>query len=146
MGSSFLSAFLVIFSFNFVVACGLTSALNLLSAKSFPAGYLYPIITSSLLGVFCGTNSFAISQGGRLFFGVKLLTGSGLYELTAYIFVAAATARLTVWNQAGWLSGDLERVNQKPVKPTKSEMPVLAFGILFLLAAAAIEAHGIVKA
>ncbi len=145
LGDSFLSALFAIFSFNLVVACGLTAAINLLSAKSVPAGYLYPMIMSCILGILRGTDSFAISQGGRLFLGAKLLTGAGLYEITAYVFIAAATARLTLWNQTGWLSGRLERVNQKPNKLTRLELLVLMVGVLFLFAAAIIEANGIMS-
>jgi len=147
LGNSFLSAFFAIFLFNLVVGCGFTVAANLISAKHFPIGYLYPLVQVSLFGIFLGTNSFAVSQGGRLFLGARLITGSGLYEISAYVFVAAATARLTLWNQTGWLGGSLERIKKtQEIKLARSELFVLAFGVVLLLAAAVIEAGGIMGA
>ena len=133
--------------FNLVGGCGITVAANLISAKSIPLGYLYPLVQVSLFGIFLGTNSFAISQGGRLFPSLTLVTGAGFYELTAYILVAAATAKLTLWNQTGLLGGSLERIKKThKIKLARSELSVLAFGVLLLLAAAVIEASSIMGA
>ena len=68
LGNSFFSVFFAIFLFNLLVGCGLSVALNLLSAKSIPLGYLYPLIQVSLFGIFLGTDSFAITHGSKLFF------------------------------------------------------------------------------
>jgi len=141
LGSSFLSAFFAIFLFNLVVGCGFTVAANLISAKSIPLGYLYPSVQVILFGIFLGTNSFAISQGSRLFPSLTLVTGAGFYELTAYILVAVATAKLTLWNQTGLLGGSLERIKKRQeIELARSELFVLIFGISLLLAGAVIEA------
>jgi uncharacterized membrane protein SpoIIM required for sporulation len=101
----------------------------------------------SLFGIFLGTNSFAINQGGRLFPSVTLVTGAGFYEFTAYILVAVATAKLTLWNQTGLLGGSLERIKKtQEIKLARSELSVLVFGVLLLLVAAIIEAGGIMGA
>lgn len=147
LGNNFLSAFFAIFLFNLVIGCGFTVAANLISAKSIPLGYLYPLVQVSLFGIFLGTNSFAISQGGRLFPSLTLVTGAGFYELTAYIFVAAAIAKLTLWNQTGLLGGSLERIKKmQEIELSRSELFVLVFGVLLLLVAAVVEAGGIMGA
>jgi len=147
LGNSFLSAFFAIFLFNLVVGCGFTVGANLISAKFIPLGYLYPLVQVSLFGIFLGTNSFAISEGGRLFPSLALVTGAGFYELTAYILVAVATAKLTLWNQTGLLGGSLERIKKtREIKLVRSELFVLVFGVLLLLAAAVMEAGGIMGA
>jgi uncharacterized membrane protein SpoIIM required for sporulation len=146
-GNSFLSAFFAIFLFNLVVGCGITVAANLISAKSIPLGYLYPSVQVCLFGIFLGTNSFATSQGGRLFPSLTLVTGAGFYELTAYVLVAVATAKLTLWNQTALLGGSLERIKKmQKLELTRAELFVLVFGVLLLLVAAAIEAGGIMGA
>jgi len=145
LGNGFFSAFLTIFLFNLVVGCGLTVALNLLSAKSIPLGYFYPLIQVSIFGIFLGTDSFAISHGSRLFPSITIISGAGFYELTAYTLVAAATARLTLWNQTGWLGGSLERIKtRKELKLERSEVFTATLGVLLLLVAAAIEAISII--
>ena len=102
---------------------------------------------ASLFGIFLGTDSFAISHGGRLFPSLMLVTGAGFYEITAYVLVAAATERLTLWKQTGWLGGSLQRIKKtQEIKFARSELFVLVFGVLLLLAAAVIEAGGIVSA
>jgi len=147
LGNGFLSAFFAIFLFNLVIGCGITVAANLISAKSIPLGYLYPLVQVSLFGIFLGTNSFVISHGGRLFPGLTLVTGAGFYELTAYILVAVATAKLTLWNQTALLGGSLERIRKmQEIKLARAELFVLVFGVLLLLVAAVIEAGGIMGA
>ena len=88
LGNSFLSAFLIIFFFNLLVGCGFTVALNLLSAKSVPIGYFYPLVQICLFGIFLGTDSFTLSHGGRFFPSPNLVIGAGFYEFTTYILVA----------------------------------------------------------
>lgn len=146
IGNTFLSVFLPIFLFNLVVGGGLTVAINLLSVKSIPLGYFYPLIHVSLYGIFLGTDSFAISHGSRFFPSVTLVYGPGFYELTGFIFIAAATARLTLLNQTGWLSGSLERIkSKKDLKLSRSEILAVIFGALLLLVAAIKEALGIIS-
>ena len=53
--------------FNGVVASGLIVVANLFRIKEFPLGYLPVLFHWSLFGVFLGSDSFAYSQGGRLF-------------------------------------------------------------------------------
>jgi hypothetical protein len=89
------------FYLTFVVGGGLTVALNLLSIKSIPLGYFYPLINMSFFGIFLGTDSFGISHGSRFFPSITVVYGSGFYEFTGFIFVAAATASLTLFNQTG---------------------------------------------
>ena len=145
LGNSFLSAFLIIFFFNLLVGCGFTVALNLLSAKSVPIGYFYPLVQICLFGIFLGTDSFTLSHGGRFFPSPNLVIGAGFYEFTTYILVVLATAKFTMWNQTGWLSGSLERVKmRRELKLARSEGFTLVLAVLLLVAAAVIEANGII--
>ncbi len=148
LGNSFLSVFFAIFLFNLLVGCGLSVALNLLSAKSIPLGYLYPLIQVSLFGIFLGTDSFAITHGSKLFPSIiTLVGGAGFYELTSYVLVATATAGFTLWNQTGWLGGSLVKIRErKELKLSRSELFTITIGVLLLLVAGAIEAIGIMGA
>jgi len=146
IGNDFLSVFLPIFLFNLVIGGGLTVAINLLSVKSIPLGYFYPLINISLYGIFLGTDSFGISHGSRFFPSITVVYGPGFYELTGFIFIAAATARLTLFNQTGWLSGSLERVkNRNVLKLTRSESYAIIFGVLLLVIAATKETLSILN-
>jgi hypothetical protein len=147
LGNDFLSAFLTIFLFNVVVGCGLIVALNLLSAESIPLGYLYPLIQIILFGIFLGTDSFAVRYGSRFFPSITtLVNGPGFYELTAFVLVAAATARLTLSNQTGWLGGSFIKIKErKQLKLSRSELLTAIVGVSLLLVAAAIEATGIMR-
>jgi len=101
-------------------------------------------VQASLFGIFLGTDSFAISHGGRFFPSLTLVTGAGFYELTAFILVAVSTTKLALWNQTGWLRGNLERIKKtQEIKLARSELFVLVFGVLLLLVATVIEAGGI---
>jgi len=73
LGNNFLSAFFGIFLFNLIVGCGFIVATNFISAKSISLGYVYPLVQASLFGIFLGTDSFAISHGGRLFPSLMLV-------------------------------------------------------------------------
>lgn len=144
LGNTFLSTFLTIFLFNLIAACGFTVAANLLSVKSVPLGILYPMVQTCLFGIFLGTDSFGISHGGRLFPSISIVTGAGFYELTAYVLVASATAKFTLLNQTGWLSGNLERVKTRhDLKLTRADVLALILGVILLLVAAIIESKGI---
>jgi hypothetical protein len=146
LGNTFFSVFLTIVLFNLIVACGFTIVANLLSVKSFPLGYFYPLIQIILYGIFLGTDSFGISHGNRLFPSLTVFNGAGPYELTTYILIAAATAKISVYNQTGWMGGSFLR-NRKlsEIKLSHSETFAIALGILLLFIAAIIEALGILQ-
>ena len=144
LGNSLPGVLLTIFAFNLVVGCGLTVAMNLLSVKSIPVGYFYPLVQIGLFGIFLGTDSFAVSHGTRFFPSVAFVGMPGFYEFTAYILFAAATAKFSLWNQTGWLGGAIERVKErKELRLAQSELFTMIMGALFLLLGAVMEANGI---
>lgn len=105
-------------------------------------GYCFTFIIMILYGVLLGTNSF-IDGDAKIFPSMEFFTRAGFYELNAYVLIAAATAKLTMWNQTGWLSGNLERVKtRRSLKLKKTEVSVLIIGIVLLLIAAIIESIG----
>ena len=117
----------------------------MLSARHFSLGYFYPLIQISLYGIFLGTDSFTISKGIRIFPSLGLFAGAGFYEFTAYVLFAASTAKFTLWNQTGWLSGNLEKIKTRhDLRLKKSEVLTLILAIVLLLVAAMIEAIGII--
>jgi hypothetical protein len=67
VGNDLLSAFLAIFIYNLAVGGGFSVAANLLSLKSIPLGYAYPLVQTSLYGIFLGTDSFGVNQGADFF-------------------------------------------------------------------------------
>ena len=84
--------FIRIFLYNLLVAVGSLILANLIKVKGYPLGYLVLFYHWVLYGAFLGTNSFMIPTVTRLFPSLEtLFRGSGIYEITSYTLIAAAT-------------------------------------------------------
>ncbi|MEM2876281.1 MAG: hypothetical protein QXL67_04965 [Candidatus Bathyarchaeia archaeon] len=86
------STFIRIFFYNLLVAAALITLANLIKVKGLPLGYFALLYHWALYGVFLGTNSFMLPSVAKLFPSLNtLFHGSGIYEITSYTILAAAT-------------------------------------------------------
>ena len=91
------STFLRIFIYNLSVAAALIFIANLIRIKGLPLGYFVLFYHWILYGIFLGTNSFMIPSATRLFPSLTtLFHGSGIYEITSYTLIAAATYNIGI--------------------------------------------------
>jgi hypothetical protein len=83
-------------------AMGLFIVINLFrTGGNIPLGYVAVIVNALMFGVIIGTNSFTLSQGGKIPPSFGILGSSGLYEIAAYALAAAATASISKYRLVG---------------------------------------------
>lgn len=68
---------------------------------NIPLGYITVILHSVIFGVVIGTNSFTLSQGGKLPPSIGIFGSSGIYEIAAYAFASAATSSISKYRLVG---------------------------------------------
>jgi hypothetical protein len=86
---------------NLVVVVGAIIAPNLIRQGGYPLGYSALLVITAVFGVTIGTNSFAVSLGGKMPLSVEVFGSSGLYEIAAYALAAAATISIVRWKVVG---------------------------------------------
>jgi hypothetical protein len=74
---------------------------NLIRQGGYPLGYGTLATLTAVFGVTIGTNSFAVSLGGKVPPSLEVFGSSGLYEIAAYALAAAATVSLVRWQVVG---------------------------------------------
>jgi len=97
-----LSTFSRILAYNIFFACVPLILANLVRVKGIPLGYVLASYHWILYGTLLGTNSFLIPTPSRLLPTAEiLLYGTGIYEITAYTLIAAATYGITAHFEKG---------------------------------------------
>jgi hypothetical protein len=89
------ATFARIFLWNLLVSCIPVAIGNLVRVKGVPLGYALAFYHWGMYGVLLGTNSFVIT--GPAIFLPSVLTlfyGSGIYEISSYTLISAATFNL----------------------------------------------------
>jgi hypothetical protein len=100
-GGSVWLEWLRIFAINLGAMC-IVIAVNLFrTAGNYPLGYVTVILNAILFAVVTGTNSFTLSQGGKLAPSLEIFGSSGIYEIAAYVLAAAATASIAKYRLVG---------------------------------------------
>jgi hypothetical protein len=74
---------------------------NLVRQGRWPLGYSSLAVITAVFGVTIGTNSFAVSLGGKMPPSLEVFGSSGLYEIAAYALAAASTATIVRWQVVG---------------------------------------------
>ncbi|MGQ9543111.1 MAG: hypothetical protein ACUVTM_03330 [Candidatus Bathyarchaeia archaeon] len=104
-----LSTFSRIFSYNLLLVCLPLVTSNMFKVRGLPLGYLLLEYHWMLYGMLLGTNSFLIPSPLRIQPSIDTLTyGVGLYELTAYTLMVAATYSLRIRFRNGVLKPDIQ--------------------------------------
>ena len=133
---SFWPRLLGIIAWNTLAAGLLVAGANRLQVRRLPLGFVPPLAYWLLYGLLLGSNSFATPLPARPAPSLALaLQRSGLLELTAYLLVAAATARWARWRQEGWLWGPVRPLSPAPLGAGERGMLVAAAGLLIAAAA-----------
>jgi hypothetical protein len=137
--------FVRIFLWNVFVGCIPVAIGSLVRVKGIPLGYLLTFYHWGVYGVLLGTNSFVIPGPSKFIPSLTtLFYGSGIYEITAYTLISAATFAL--YNRIGNSSGNLDSVRKQKtfaLRLSKTELVVIAFAILILAMANYYEAWSI---
>lgn len=98
--------------------------------KDYPLGYTSTTLIAVVFGITLGTDSFAMSIGGKMPPTFAVFSSSGLYEIIAYVLAAAATVSISRYRLIG--------KGVTPITPPKTRLVVqerllgvlLAIGIL----------------
>jgi hypothetical protein len=86
---------------NLAVVAGAVVAPNLVRQGGYPLGYSTLAVLTAFFGATIGTNSFAVSLGGKIPPSLAVFGSSGMYEIAAYALAAAATVSLVRWQVVG---------------------------------------------
>jgi len=71
------------------------------TASDYPLGYVSTTLIAAVFGVTLGTDSFAVSLGGKLLPTLAILGSSGLYEIAAYVLLATTTVSIARYRLVG---------------------------------------------
>ena len=141
--NTFVREWVRIVAVNLATAGLMTGLASLMETETgFPLGYLVPLWNAALYGAFLGTNSFAIPiPQGRMAPSFDVLGRSGVYEITAYVLLAASLRRLARYRILGrWWSLRQQVVGIKPLGLGRQEWVGVGLAVALLLAASAREA------
>jgi hypothetical protein len=129
-----ITTFLRIFSFYLFVACGLIVFANLFQVGDLPLGYLIVGSHSIIYAILLGTNSFGIPAPAQFAPSLStLLSRSGVFEITVYIAIAAATSGIVLWRQKSWVDFQSERVGSpKEWHLNTTELIIIALSVILL--------------
>lgn len=142
--SSFPAEFLRIAAYNLFILGMIIAANWILKVRCYPLGYLIPIYLVVIYAVTLGTNSFSIPLDERMAPTFDVLARSGIYEIAAYILIAASTYRITAYRLTRLIPPDSEQIKPHPIFFQAIDWAGSVTAILLLLAANAWEAYQIV--
>jgi hypothetical protein len=124
---------------NLVVVAGAIIAPNLIRQGGYPLGYSALAVITAVFGVTIGTNSFAVSLGGKMPPSLEIFAASGLYEIAAYALAAASTASLVRWQIVGSKAERVAPVTDRAV--TRQRNVGVAVALVILVLACLFEAY-----
>ena len=137
--------FMRIFLWNICVGCIPVALGSLVRVKDVPLGYFLAFYHWGMYGILLGTNSFVIPGFGKILPSLTtLFSGSGIYEITAYTLISAATFAL--YYRTGNASLTLDSADQGKtflLKLSKAELAFLALAIVVLAVSNYYEAWNI---
>jgi hypothetical protein len=132
-GGSVWLEWLRILAINLGVVFLVIIAPNLLRTENnYPLGYTTTTVIAMFFGITLGTNSFAVSLGGKLMPTLAVFESSGLYEIAAYVLAAAATISISRYRLVGkWPRQTLETLTPPKEKSALQEQLI---GVLLSIA------------
>lgn len=136
-----------IFSWNLVLGVGVVALCSLFAVGRLSFGYIAPWWWFTAYGVALGTDSFVIASGERLAPQAHVLwTHVGLWELLAYVLVAAALAHAHQWRHRRLRDLQLARVRSwGQVRLRPAEYACLAAAVVLLAWTATVEGSQIAR-
>lgn len=107
------------------------------------------VVVTTLQGALIwGTRSLALGSGRITLSFATIFGRSGIFELSAYVFVALATQEVMIWHQASpsYWREDCERIRlSRDWNFSRREILVLLIGLRLLVAANYCEASSIME-
>jgi hypothetical protein len=89
---------------------------NVFRSGDYPYGYATVTLLAVILGITFGTDSSAMSAGGKLAPSAKIFARSGLHEIIAYVLAAAATVSISKYRLMR--TGEHTKININPKAKT----------------------------
>ena len=124
---------------NLVAVVFAIIAPNLVRQGGYPLGYGTLATITAVFGVTIGTNSFAVSLGGKIPPSLEVFGSSGLYEIAAYALAAASTVSIVRWRVVG---SKAERVRPMTDRRAIGQRNVgVAVALIILVLARMVEAY-----
>ncbi len=138
LGGSIWLEWLRILAINMAVMFLMMIAPNVIQNENgYPFGYTTAILTALIFGVVLGTDSFSISQGGKLAPTLAIFGRSGVYEISAYALAAAATVSISKYRLVGkWPRQTVEKITPQAAQSMIQERTLGVLLAVALLAAA----------
>jgi len=143
---SILVEWLRIFAINLGVMLLVVIAPNVFRTEhDYPLGYKTVVIGPIIFAVILGTDSFTLSQGGKMPPSLAVLERSGPYEIAAYILAATATYSIAKYRLKGrWPKYTSEAIVSNHIfRLTREQWIGLVLAIAILLVSNAWEAYRI---
>ena len=144
--NSILVEWLRIFAINLGVMLLVVIAPNVVRTKhDYPYGYITVAIQPIIYAVLLGTDSFTLSQGGKMPPSLAVLERPGPYEIAAYILAATATHSIAKYRLKGrWPKQTSEViVSDHTFRLAREQWIGLVLAIAILLVSNAWEAYRI---
>lgn len=139
---SFGAEFALTLVFNLGLVTAVAVGMNLFHVKGIPGGYLYPPMMGIVTGLVTGTNSFASPDAMQMGLREGLAAGISIggAEMLGYLCVIAATVKLGVFQYDSWFQVRATTTGRlRDVRLDRTEITVLALGLLLVLFAAFVE-------
>ena len=134
-----------IFQWNLLFGMGVIALGSLFAIGKLSLGYIAPWWWAIGYGVALGTNSFVLTEPGKLAPNLSVMWQHiGAREILAYLLVAAALANIHFWRPQRWYDMTLSRVRGlRELRLRGLELTFVAGGLVLLAWTAGIEAAGV---
>jgi hypothetical protein len=134
-----------IFQWNLVFGMGAVALSSMFAIGKLSLGYVAPWWWAIGYGVALGTNSFVLTEPGKLAPNLSVMWQHiGAREILAYLLVAAALANIHFWRPRRWYDLTLSRVRGLgELRLRGLELTFVAGGLVLLAWTAGIEAAGV---
>jgi hypothetical protein len=134
-----------IFQWNLLFGMGVIALGSLFAIGKLSLGYIAPWWWAIGYGVALGTNSFVLTEPGKLAPNLSVMWQHiGAREILAYLLVAAALANIHFWRPRRWYDMTLSRVRGvRELRLRGLELTFVAGGLVLLAWTAGIEAAGV---
>jgi hypothetical protein len=134
-----------IFQWNLLFGMGVIAVSSMFAIGKLSLGYIAPWWWAIGYGVALGTNSFVLTEPGKLAPNLSVMWQHiGARELLAYLLVAAALANIHFWRPRRWYDMTLSRVRGLgELRMRGLELTFVAGGLVLLAWTAGIEAAGV---
>ena len=137
--SESLSVFQLALIWNMVVAFIVMPLVGLLAIGRLSLTYVLAVGNFTLYGIFLGTNSFSNPRPAPLAPNLDVFTGTGPWEIGAYMLVAAAVANRYRFRQKNWMGGGTTRISRKDERLAAGAWAAIAAAAALIIITAKIE-------